>query len=108
MPVNHMTVLVNQKAWDSLSPDLKPMLEFAFIKVGMDMTNHQNFTGEQWGLNDMQRRHKVTICKLTGEDLKKGEKAAFDIWNEEAKKSPSCAELVEKVRDYMKTLGYIE
>src|SRR4030042_3699168 len=100
MPVNHMTVLVNQKAWDSLPSDLKPILEFGFIKAGLDMTNHQNFTGEQWGLNEMQKKHKVTICTLTGNDLKRAQKVAFDIWDDEAKKSPSCAELVQKIKDY--------
>ena len=108
MPVNHMTVLVNQKAWDSLPSDLKPMLEFGFIKAGLDMTNHQNFTGEQWGLNEMQKKHKVTICTLTDNDQKRAQKVAFDIWDDEAKKSPSCAELVQKIKDYMKTLGHTE
>lgn len=108
MPVNHMSVLVNQKAWDSLSPDLKQMLEFGFIRAGLDMTNHQNFTGEQWSLNEMKRKHKVTINTLTGNDLKAAKKAAYEIWDEEAKKSPSCAELVQKIKDFMKTMGHMD
>jgi len=40
--------------------------------------------------------------------LKAGETAAFQIWDEEAKKSPSCAELVQKTKDYMRALGYME
>jgi TRAP-type mannitol/chloroaromatic compound transport system substrate-binding protein len=108
MPVNHMGIFVNQKAWDSLPDDLKAILEVGFIKAGLDMTNHQNFTGERWGLNEMTKKHKVTICNWTGSDLKAGETAAFQIWDEEAKKSPSCAELVQKTKDYMRALGYME
>ena len=108
MPVNHLTILVNRKAWDSLTDDLKPILEFAFIKAGLDMTAHQNWTGEQWALNVMMKKHKVTMNELKGNDLKVAEKAAFAIWDDEAKKSPSCAELVGKVKDYMKVLGHME
>jgi TRAP-type mannitol/chloroaromatic compound transport system substrate-binding protein len=108
MPVNHLTIVVNQKAWDSLTDDLKPILEHAFIKAGLDMTAHQNWTGEKWALNLMAKKHKVVLNELTGNDLKTAEKVAYAIWEDEAKKSPSCAELVGKVKDYMKTLGYME
>jgi hypothetical protein len=107
MPVNHGTILVNKKAWDSLPDDLKQMLELGFIKAGLDMTNNQNFTGEQWGLNVMQKKHGVKINTLTGEDLKRAHQVAYQIWDEEAKKSPSCAELVQKIKDYMKTMGHM-
>jgi TRAP-type mannitol/chloroaromatic compound transport system substrate-binding protein len=108
MPVNHLTVIVNQKAWDSLDDDLKQILEVAFIKGGLDFTAHQNFTGERWALTQMAKTAKVTLNELKGKDLQMAEKAAFAIWEDEAKKSPGCAELVGKVKDYMKTLGYLE
>lgn len=108
MPVNHMTILVNKKAWASLSDDLKQILEFAFIKAGLDMTAHQNWTGEKWGLEQMMKKHGVKLNELTGNDLKLAEKTAFELWEIEAKKSPGCAELVSKVKDYMRTMGYIE
>jgi TRAP-type mannitol/chloroaromatic compound transport system substrate-binding protein len=108
MPVNHGTILVNQKAWDSLTDDLKQMLELGFIKAGLDMTNNQNFTGEQWGLNVMQKKYGVKVNTLSGEDLKRAHQVAYQIWDEEAKKSPSCAELVEKIKDFMKTMGHVD
>ena len=108
MPVNHLSIVVNQKAWDSLDEDLKQILEFAFIKAGLDMTAHQNFTGERWALTQMAKNAKVTLNELKGKDLKIAEKAAYEIWEDEAKKSPGCTELVGKVKDYMKTLGYME
>jgi TRAP-type mannitol/chloroaromatic compound transport system substrate-binding protein len=106
-PVNHLTVLVNKKTWDSLPKDLQVMLEEAFIKAGMDMTYHQNWTGEQWGLTQMAKKG-VKVNALTGEDLAKAEEVAYAIWEEEAKKSPEAAQLVNMIKDYMKELGYMK
>jgi TRAP-type mannitol/chloroaromatic compound transport system substrate-binding protein len=106
-PVNHLTVLVNKKSWDSLTPDLQVMLEQAMIKAGFDMTAHQNWTGEQWGLNKMaQKGVKMNI--MTGAELAKAQQVAYTIWDEEAKKSPESAELVKMVKSYMREMGHMK
>ncbi|MCJ8500869.1 TRAP transporter substrate-binding protein DctP [Desulfatitalea alkaliphila] len=107
MPINHLTVLVNQKAWDALPEDLQVALEQAVVRAGMDITAHQNWSGEQWGLRQMAKAG-VTINHLTGEDLKKAEEVAYGLWEEEAQKSPEAAELVGMMKDYMRTMGYME
>lgn len=107
MPVNHLTVLVNKKVWDSLPPDLQVALETAMIKAGMDMTYHQNWTGEQWGMNKMAQKG-VKFNVLKGADLAKAEEVAYAIWDEEAKKSPESAELVKMTKSYMKEMGYMK
>lgn len=50
----------------------------------------------------------VTINELKGNDLEKAQEVAFQIWDEEAKKSPECAELVKMTKDYLRTMGYIK
>lgn len=107
MPVNHLTVLVNKKTWDSLPPDLQVALEQAMIKAGMDMTYHQNWTGEQWGLSKMAQKG-VKLNVLKGADLAKAEEVAYSLWDEEAKKSPEAAELVGMIKSYMKEMGYMK
>lgn len=107
MPVNHLTILVNQRAWDSLPDDLKVALEMAVVRAGLDMTAHQNWTGENWGLNQMAKAG-VTVNQLTGADLQKAEEVAYALWEEEAKKSPEAAELVNMQKDYLRTLGYMK
>ena len=107
MPVNHLTILVNERAWKSLPDDLKACLEEAMVRAGLDMTAHQNWTGEQWGLNQMYKAG-VTLNELQGADLAKAQQVAFDIWDEEAKKSPECATLVKMQKDYLRTLGHIK
>ena len=106
-PINHLTVLVNEKAWKSLPDDLKVILEQAMVRAGLDMTAHQNWTGERWGLSQMEKAG-VTINELKGADLQKAEEVAFQIWDEEAKKSPECAELVRMTKDYLRTMGRIK
>jgi TRAP-type C4-dicarboxylate transport system substrate-binding protein len=107
MPVNHLTVLVNKKSWDALPADLKAILEEGMIKAGLDMTAHQNWTGEQWGLNKMAEKG-VKMNVLKGADLAKAEEVAYAIWDEEAKKSPESAELVKMVKSYMKEMGHMK
>jgi TRAP-type mannitol/chloroaromatic compound transport system substrate-binding protein len=108
MPVNHLTVLVNKRTWDSLPDDLKIALEQAFIIAGMQITANQNWTGEQWGLNKMKEEAGVTVNELKGEDLKKAKQIAYELWEEEAKKSPEAKKLVEMVKDYQRTMGYMD
>ena len=107
MPVNCANVIVNQRAWDSLPDDLKLILEHALIQAGMSHTLHQNWTGESWGLAQMDKAG-VTINYLTGDDLEKAQEVAFALWEDEAKRSPASAKLVGMIKDYMKTMGHIK
>lgn len=106
-PVNCANIIVNERAWDNLPDDLKAVLEQAMIIAGMNHTYHQNWTGEQWGLTQMKKAD-VVLNELKGEELKKAEKAAYELWDKEAQRSPASAQLVEMTRDYMRTMGYLE
>lgn len=105
MPVNSANVIVNQRAWNSLPDDLKAILEQAVIMAGIGHTVHQNWTGERWGLVQMQKSG-VTVNYLEGEDLKRAEEVAFALWDAQAKRSPASKKLVEMIKDYMITMGY--
>ena len=107
MPVNTANVIVNQKAWDSLPPDLQVALEQAMLMAGLNHTNHQNWTGEQWGLTKMKEAG-VKINELSDAELDKAEKVAQDLWAIQAKRSPASAKLVDMTKDYMKQMGYLK
>lgn len=107
MPVNTANVIVNQKAWDSLPPDLQVALEQAMIIAGLNHTYHQNWTGEQWGLTKMKAAG-VKINELTGAELDKAEKVAHGLWVIQAKRSPASAKLIDMTNDYMKQMGYMK
>jgi TRAP-type C4-dicarboxylate transport system substrate-binding protein len=107
MPVNTANVIVNQKAWDSLPPDLQEALEQAMIMAGLNHTYHQNWTGEQWGLTKM-RAAKVNIVELKGAELDRAEKVAHDLWEKEAKRSPASKILIDMTKDYMNQMGYLK
>lgn len=106
-PVNHVSILVNQKSWDSLPKDLQVCLEMGMIKAGLDFTNHQNWTGEAWALDKMSKKG-LKVIELKGEELAKAQKAAYEIWDAEAKKSPEAAQLVEMIKSYMKEMGHMK
>ncbi|HPW70122.1 MAG TPA: TRAP transporter substrate-binding protein DctP [Deltaproteobacteria bacterium] len=106
-PINCANVIVNERAWNSLPDDLKVCLEQAVIIAGLNHTYHQNWTGEQWGLTQMKKAG-VKLNELKGEELKKAEKAAMELWEKEAKRSPASAKLVEMTKEYMRTMGYLE
>ena len=94
-------------AWNSLPDDLKVSLEQAVIIAGLNHTYHQNWTGEQWGLTQMKKAG-VKLNELKGEELKRAEKAAMELWEKEAKRSPASAKMVEMTKEYMRAMGYLE
>ncbi|HOO38902.1 MAG TPA: TRAP transporter substrate-binding protein DctP [Deltaproteobacteria bacterium] len=106
-PINCANVIVNEKSWKSLPPDLQVALEQAMIIAGMNHTYHQNWTGEQWGLTQMKKAG-VKINELKGEELEKATKAAHELWDKEAKRSPASAKLVNMTKDYMRAMGYLD
>ncbi|MFP4573410.1 MAG: TRAP transporter substrate-binding protein DctP [Desulfobacterales bacterium] len=107
MPVNSANIIINKKAWDSLPDDLKIALEQAARLAGIAHTNHQNWTGEKWGLIQMEKAD-VEVHHLEGEDLEKAKEVAFELWDEQAERSPASKELVGMIKDYMKTMGYLD
>jgi TRAP-type C4-dicarboxylate transport system substrate-binding protein len=107
IPVACANVIVNKKVWDSMPKDIQKILENGFAMAGVEFTNHQNWTGEQWGLNKMKAA-KVQISELKGADYEKGLQAAIEIWDEVAKKDAASAKLVAMQKDYMKQMGYLK
>jgi len=108
MPLNTSNAVVNMDSWNPLPDDIKGILEMALKEAGLDFAAHSNITGEKWALTQMEKEYGVTLCELTGDDLKKAEEAASEVWDEQAAISPGCAQYVEMIRDYMRTFGYID
>jgi TRAP-type mannitol/chloroaromatic compound transport system substrate-binding protein len=50
----------------------------------------------------------VKLNELKGEELKRAEKAAMELWEKEAKRSPASAKMVEMTKEYMRAMGYLE
>lgn len=106
-PVNHAAAIVNMKSWNSLPPDLQAILETAMIKAGLDFTNHQNWTGENWAIIQMGKEGG-SLSEMKGADLQKAREVAYEIWEEEAKRSPEAAKLVKMIKSYMKEMGHMD
>lgn len=107
MPFNVANVIVNQRAWNSLPDDLKVILEKGLIVAALGHTNHQNWTGEQWG-RDQMKKAGVSMNWLEGDDLKRAQEVAFKLWDKQSERSPASAKLIDMIKDYMKTMGYLE
>jgi len=106
LPVCTGNIIVNKKAWDSLPKSYQLILEEGLKAVGMQFSANQNWTGEKWSMKYLVEKQGGSVIEWKGKDLEIAKKIGFEIWDEEAKRSPAGAEYVSKMRDYMKVMGY--
>jgi TRAP-type C4-dicarboxylate transport system substrate-binding protein len=101
--LNPMTsaFIINKKAWNSLSPDLQMIVEqtaTAFFPVTIY---------SQYAIRDREVRMKGTFKYqlFSHDDVAKLTKAAQNVWDKEATKSPRAAKAVEMLRQVAKETG---
>jgi TRAP-type C4-dicarboxylate transport system substrate-binding protein len=104
--VNPLTdnLLINQKLWDKLPPDLKGIIEAAAYKARFHYYNW--VIGEEYKIREKFYKGKTT--SLDADSVAKMTAAAQVIWEEEAAKSPLAAEMMEKVKQLLRGLGRLE
>jgi len=98
------TVFINQKLWDSMPDNLKAILETGILKLRWGF--YTDALGEE-----MKIRNTIFKGKLTSfppEDIAKITEAAVEIWDEEAKKSPECAQAVEMIKELNRMAGRLQ
>lgn len=98
------TWLVNQKALDSLPPDLKKVVISTLEEHFWRRTNQYEYL-EAVSLPKIQKEYGVEVITLPPEEVKKMQKAAEPLWDQVAKQNPECAEAVEMLRNMQSTLG---
>lgn len=98
--------LINQKAMDSLPPDIKEILLWSLEEQFWFRTNQYEYL-EAITLAKVQKEKGVKLILLPPEEQKKITEVAVKIWDEEAKKAPENAKAVELLKNFLKSLGYL-
>ena len=55
----------------------------------------------------MQKEKGVKVITLPPEEQQKMTRAAVELWDKEAKKDPEYAKWIEKMKEFLRSLGYI-
>jgi TRAP-type mannitol/chloroaromatic compound transport system substrate-binding protein len=98
--------IINQDDWNALPDDLKAILESACYRASLEFRTEFLYldyaTLEEWQTED-----GVTINTFLDSDVAQMREVAIGIWDTLAKDSYTT-EAIQKTKDYMRSLGYIQ
>ncbi|NIM12326.1 MAG: hypothetical protein GTO45_09450 [Candidatus Aminicenantes bacterium] len=98
-PGGVLALIVNKKAWDSLTPDLKKTIEtvcgntYGFIYNQFQTMNAR-------ALKELQDKEKVKLMEFPKEVLDRLEQLSRDVLEEEAKKDPQFKRVYEAFKKF--------
>ena len=92
---NTDSILVNMDAWNSLPEDLQDILEVASWERNF-WCETDFYLGEYTAVEEMG----IEGVYWPAEDIKILDEAALPFWDEEAAKSPRCAEAIQIMKDW--------
>ncbi|MBN1103673.1 MAG: TRAP transporter substrate-binding protein DctP [Deltaproteobacteria bacterium] len=102
-----VNVMVNQKAFDALSPDLKEIVDLAMFRNTFRV--HRTHISEEYKIRkELVKQGKLTITSMDPASIKELRKAAVPVWEAEAKKSPRAAKAIELIMQMMKDRGKLD
>jgi len=97
-------VIINNNFWNKLPDDLKAVIEFASYRA-----RWYYYTLMKKGeLSVQDEIFKDKITSLPAEDVAKLTKAAVEVWDEEAAKSPANAKAVKLIKEMNRMLGRLK
>ncbi|MBS3919553.1 MAG: TRAP transporter substrate-binding protein DctP [Deltaproteobacteria bacterium] len=97
-------MVINEKVWSQLPDDLKSILTTATYRARWHY--YMSVFAKEYSVREEIFKGKLT--SLPPEDIEKLTNAAFSVWEEEAKKSPSNARAVNLLKDLNKKLGRLK
>jgi TRAP-type C4-dicarboxylate transport system substrate-binding protein len=92
---------ISMNAWNGFSPEQKRAVEAAAIISGRIL---QQQTRAMYGraLESMVADYRVSVNNLSEEEQAKGKEVALKSWEKIAKKNPVNAEVIEKIKVFLK------
>jgi TRAP-type C4-dicarboxylate transport system substrate-binding protein len=100
-------VVVNMDAWNSLTPDLQEII------IAAAQVWARNIEMREWEacVNcwvDWQTNWKGEKCYIPDSELPEVYAAAARVWEKYGAATPACGEMIDILKDYMRSLGYLE
>lgn len=100
-----MAILINQKSLDELPADLRAIVETATKSATMGPISNWHVVATKNAVRTSEQRGTITPQMLSDEDVKVMRKAAFEVWDELAKKSDRMAKGIEILKQQSKDYG---
>jgi TRAP-type C4-dicarboxylate transport system substrate-binding protein len=98
--------VINQKAIDELSPEVRMILMHTLEEQFWRRTNEYQFK-EEVALARAKAKHKIQVVDLPGEVREKMKGVAKQIWEKERGKGPNAAEAMARLEKFLGDLGYV-
>jgi TRAP-type C4-dicarboxylate transport system substrate-binding protein len=97
-------MFINKKLWESLPENLKAVIESAAYKARWEYYSWA--MGQEFKAQDTVYKGKT--YSFGADDIAKLTDAAQEIWDEEAKASPLAAQMVDKVKALLRSVGRLK
>ena len=98
--------LINKKAFDKLPPDIQQIVTQT-LDEHMWLRSNQYIYQEATTLARVQKEKGVKVITLPPAELQKMTQAAIALWDKEAQKDPEYGKWIEKMKEFLRSLGYI-
>ncbi|MFW6297109.1 MAG: TRAP transporter substrate-binding protein DctP [Desulfosalsimonas sp.] len=99
--------LINKEAFEELPEEYQEILHTALKEHFWPRTNQYNYQ-EEMELQRAIEKYDTEVITLPDEEFKKMQKAAVEIWEDVAEKSPECAEAVEMIKEFNRDMGRLD
>lgn len=101
-------LIINMDVWKKLTPQQQKIIETAAKGLGsMYSTDNTRIIAET-SLRKMVKDWNVKVNTLPEDQVDKMTDAAMKVWDKVAKKDPVNAQVIEKMKAFLKELGYIK
>ena len=98
------SIFINKKTWDKMPDDLKAIIEQAVHRSSWDYVTFA-MDGEY---KSQSTTYKGKVTSLPTEDISKLTEAAQIVWEEEAQKDDLNRQMVEKIKEFLRSLGRLK
>lgn len=100
-------LIINMDVWKKLTPLQQKFIEQAAVGQGYRATTNTRIVSET-ALRKMVADWNVKVNSLPPAEVEKMTAAALKVWDKVAKKDPVNAEVINKMKAFLKELGYIK
>jgi TRAP-type C4-dicarboxylate transport system substrate-binding protein len=101
-------LIINMDVWKKLTPAQQKIIETAAMGLGSLWSTDNTRIIAETSLRKMVADWKVKVNTVSDEEVQKMADAAMIVWDKVAKKDPVNAEAIEKMKVFLKELGYIQ
>ena len=101
-------LIINMDVWKKLTPVQQKIIETAAMGMGSFYSTDNTRIIAETSLRKMVAEWNVKVNTVSDAEIKKMTDAAMIVWDKVAKKDPENAKAIEKMKEFLKELGYIK